>query len=138
MLEAIAKSNTINIPQQKQQQEKQQPQKETPSNQQKQQQPAKIKSTNEAQKAQKTVKNENKDKEPSNRNKKENKTSTSKVDLELLTRMSTLYGEKNYAELIGLFEKDVLNINKPSQLKSVPDSYLSLVTCSLLFMVRYL
>jgi chemotaxis protein histidine kinase CheA len=133
LLEAIAKSNTINIPQQKQQQEKPQPPKETTLNQQKQQQPAKNKSNNEAQKTQKTVKNENKDKEPSNRNKKENK--TSKVDLELLTRMSALFGEKNYAELIDLFEKDVLNINKPSQLKSVPDSYLSLVTCSLLFMV---
>ena len=136
MLEAIAKSNIIDIPQQKQQQEKQQPPKETPSNQQKQQQPAKNKSNNEAQKTQKTVNNENKDKEQSNRNKKENK--PSKVDLELLTRMSTLFGEKNYAELIDLFEKDVLNINKPSQLKSVPDSYLSLVTCSLLFMVVYL
>lgn len=61
------------------------------------------------------------------------------IDLELFSNMTTLFAKQKYKELVEMFENHVLakmkSGEKTTQLSTVPNSYLPLVTCSLLNMV---
>lgn len=61
---------------------------------------------------------------------------TTEEKLELLDKISRLFARKEYENLVDLFERTFLNDDSSiKELKSMPGSNLSLVTCSLLYLV---